>query len=133
MSTLTLPRIAAELNGSPFYAMHSLVNDNVVWTHRPALLDPGFRWATADEVTTEHVDLTVEALADLLFVSQLDLDHADDEQILAAVDRRLTMCHCHLDRCVEQLAQAYGEHPETAQPRMAACLAVAAALIGGKR
>lgn len=133
MSTLTLPKVAAELNGSPFFAIHSVLNDNVLWTHQPRLPNASFRWATDSEVTTEHVTLDETTIAELLFVAPIVPD--DDptpRDIRSAVVIQLAKCHCRIGECVEQLAQEAGDHPEACADRMRWCLALASTLLEGE-
>ena len=140
MTTSTLPRVAADLYGSgvPWYAAR-LVHDadpdarNVLWRPVPFLLDDSMRWATDAEVQSQHITLDAVTIAKLLCADS-SIDPAaplSDTAIRVVLDHELTACHCDVRVSEDQLAQEYGDHPETTQPRMAACLALAEQLLGG--
>ncbi len=65
-----------------------------------------------------------------MFCTQLDPAAATDEQIRAGMHRELVAVYCDIRVCVAQLAQEYGDHQDTAQPRMAACCKRAELLLG---
>ena len=53
-----------------------------------------------------------------LFVSTVSMfDRVTDARVVAAIDEALWM-HGGSQGCAAEVAQAYGDHPETAAPRM---------------
>jgi hypothetical protein len=140
VSTSTLPRIAADLdgNGMPFYAAawDGSADDetNVIWLNKPVLI-PGHHWAVEAQVTSPHVTLDMAAIAKLLYAAEQLPVPVPVASVCTSfapwvIDAVLTWCHCDLAGIVGDLAQEYGEHQELAQPRMARCVAVAETLCG---
>lgn len=141
MSTLTLPRIAAELDltSGVFYAAESTLPGQpdehlIVWLPSPRFpvgAETMYRWAQDDShIETTHVTLSSIALAMLLYIGDgepLDLDDAD---ALAAIDRALTEMHCNMLRCSARVSGYWDEHPEGAGPRWRRCEQRAARLTG---
>jgi hypothetical protein len=58
------------------------------------------------------------ARADALFTSDLSAQCCHSEAEIAAAIRRAIRSHSAAGGCAGEVAAAYGEHPETAAPRM---------------
>ena len=58
------------------------------------------------------------AQADALFSSDLSARCCHSEAEIAAAIRRAIRSHSAIGGCAAEVAAAYGEHPETAAPRM---------------
>jgi hypothetical protein len=129
MTTSTLPRVAATLDGSgPFYAGRS-VDGGIFWVSQPEL-PPTWTWAEDGEVETAHVLLDMVAVAQLLFASPLGPDDGPtDELLCATVAGQLAACRCVLGRCAALLVDEYDNHPVQAAPRMTVCLQWAAQIV----
>jgi hypothetical protein len=136
MNISTLPRVAGLVRDEgPFYAAHNLIDPvhgderDVVWLAAPVLTGPTMRWATDDEVTSPHVELTVTAIAELLFAADVEPDQLADDDVMLLLVATLRRCRCDLTECAALLGQEYGEHPEVAVRRMGKCVQRAARLL----
>jgi hypothetical protein len=70
-------------------------------------------------------------LADLLFVSPVSVDQITPEATVTAVHEVSSLLGPDgADRAASEVAYAYGDRPETAAPRMAACLAAVTVAFG---
>lgn len=131
MSTLTLPRIAADLDGTghAWWAFTSALGDTL-WCAQPILPDASFAWAV--DVETPHLTLDSTAVAELLYASGIDPARPiGNEQLAALVLAEVARCHCSLTAAIEILAQDAGDHPHECAERMRGCLALADRLLGG--
>lgn len=132
MSTLSMPKVAAELNNRPFFAVRSLVDGGTSWWHRPALPDRTWTWADDSDVRADHITLDTATLAELLFCTALQpADQPTPRDIRSAVTIQLGRCHCDVSTCVAALAQEAGDHPDAYVARIAWCRALAEQLLGG--
>lgn len=136
MIAALLPRVAGLVRDEgPFFAAHSLINPvlgderDVVWLAQPVLTDPAMRWATGDEVTGPHVELTVATIAEILFAADIEPKELADDEVMLLVAATLRRCRCDLTECAALLGQEYGEHPEVAVRRMSACVLRAGRLL----
>jgi hypothetical protein len=137
-----LPCFAAHLDGAAgaFYAATSTLQTGddehlIVWMPSPTM-DPAiahaYAWAgAADEpyLETPHAQLTIPALAALLFLADTEPLTLDDAAALDAIDRALSLCDCDLTRAAAEVGGEIAEHPECAGPRMARCVTRAARLL----
>lgn len=81
----------------------------------PTRLDRG---ATLAELQASRPGQLVEARAAALFTSDLSAQCEHTETEVAAAIRRAIGTHNGLRGCAGEVAAAYGDHPETAAPRM---------------
>ena len=63
-------------------------------------------------------DLLTAALAEALFASDLSASACHTHASVEAAIRRAIRAHGSIRGCAGEVAAAYGEHPETAAPRM---------------
>ncbi len=132
MSTLTLPRVAADLDGNGvFYAAHcaALGEEGVVWFDKPSLPDASWTWDCARYVTTPHATLNLGAYAELLHLSGLEPDALDDAEAFAAVARSLAAVHCDMTRCAAEVGADIADHAGCAGPRFGRCVLRAGRLL----
>ena len=66
----------------------------------------------------ETADLLTAARAEALFVSELSAYTPCTEAVVTAAIRRAVRTHGGTRGCAGEVAAAYGDHPETALPRM---------------
>ncbi len=144
MTAMTLPVVAALRfgPGRPWFAAHSHIDaatavgdeTDVLWLPSPYLLDWTQRWATDEEVNTPHLTLTEATIAQLLYVSNLDVGMpVDDQQAVHTVLAEVERCGCNPDPVICQVAQDAGDHPQECQDRMRRCFALAARLLEAAR
>lgn len=140
MTALTLPRIAAELDlaSGVFYAAESTLPAQpdehlVVWLPEPrfpAGAEAMYRWTQDDRhIGRRHVTLNATALAELLYITDLDPAALDDTEALVAIDRSLTEMHCDMLRCSARVSAGLSAHANCADPLWQSCRERAARLL----
>lgn len=121
MSTTTakrMPRFIAGETGVPAYLFRT-PGDGTVWRRYSPHLPPmsGWQWATAEDITTPAVELTVGVLAELLLIAGIEPE-SDITELIDAAARVLDWCCCDL-RKVAGIAEAYLDaHWECAQRQL---------------
>jgi hypothetical protein len=78
-----------------------------------------------ERVTMATETELLTARADALFASDLSARGCHSETEIAAAIRRTVRSHSAAGGCAAEVAAAYGEHPETAAPRMRWARAIA--------
>ena len=129
MSTATLPRLIIADSHIPTYVMHSDAADIDLWRYTPTLPDGPFHWAQPGTITTPTIELTVGGVAELLLVSGVNPE-GDVEQLVTAVDRALSLCHCDLTLAAAVAGAYLDEHWECARGWMDRCTLAAGRLLG---
>ena len=119
MSVTMLPLVArAVFGGPPWFAMRSATG-GIAWSSTVELLDPTFTWAHDVDDATDHVTLTLPAVAELIWCSSLQPhDEPTRDQLVAALVHQLDVCHCELGACYERVGAAAAEHPAEYLTRM---------------
>lgn len=134
MSLLTLPLIAADLDGrGVFYPGHcaALGEHGVVWFDSPALPDASWTWADDTLVTTPHAVLDLGHVAELLHLFGVEPDALDDAEAFAAIAWSLAAVHCDMVRCAAEVGADIAEHVAgAAGARYGRCVLRAGRLLG---
>jgi hypothetical protein len=81
-----------------------------------------------DLQATNDLDALTASCAEALFVSGLSAHVGHTPTEVTAAIRQAVFAHRGVDSCLSEVASAYGEHPETAAPRMRWALAVVQAV-----
>lgn len=129
--TVTLPRCAAPCEPSrwPMYFVHADAAAEALMSHVPFLPEwSHFRWATEAEVTADHIALTLGPVTQLLYVSDVDPETADDVAAIEAIDHALTDYGCDMARVGGEVEGDFADHFGV-RVRWNLCRALAARLL----
>lgn len=133
MTTSTLPRVAVDLegNGFPWFPYAPTSGEGIRFSPVPQIPGPGFEWADLPgDDPRSRIPLDLSSVSQLLFASHVARIGDVIEFVCEQIDRQLRRCRCDLDILVDEVAQAYGDHPIESSYYMQTCLAVAASCLG---